>query len=113
MRSAYGSILNCALGEQVETYEKLWAVILFGWRVIINRLQTKENLFRRSIMLVDTNYSCSFYGLMAETTDHLLYNNLLQDLNRVKIHLNVKDAWRWLPSSDGDYSVRTAYKVQA
>ena len=44
--------------------------------------------------------------------EHVLLSNLMQDLNRVKLHVNVKDAWRWLPSSDGGYSVSTAYKAQ-
>ena len=44
--------------------------------------------------------------------ERVLLTNLLQDLNRVKLHVNVKDAWRWLPGSDGGYSVSTAYKAQ-
>ena len=44
--------------------------------------------------------------------ERVLFTNLLQDLNRVKLHANVKDAWRWLPCSDGEYSVSTAYNAQ-
>lgn len=54
---------------QVKTPSK---ILFFGWRVIHNRLATKDQLFKRGILVHDRDYQCVFCLLEEENLSHLL-----------------------------------------
>ncbi|XP_058741660.1 uncharacterized protein LOC131614048 [Vicia villosa] len=62
-----------------ETLASLWKVRvpsniqLFGWRFILNRLPTKDNLIARGIEIEDSKEGCEFCGNTMETRYHLFF----------------------------------------
>nr|KYP75959.1 hypothetical protein KK1_020172 [Cajanus cajan] len=59
-------------------YRYLWSKLIpskvssFGWRVILDRIPTKQNLIKRKI-LPSNVASCVWCGLCEETSSHLFF----------------------------------------
>ncbi|XP_057419153.1 uncharacterized protein LOC130713398 [Lotus japonicus] len=77
VKSAYDLISGLDTTAGVTIFSKLWKAcapsnaVALGWRVLLNRLQTKENLARRNIPI--GNLSCPWCGSETESTSHLLF----------------------------------------
>lgn len=77
VKSAYETIAGSNPEMDSYIFQSLWRAwapsnaAALGWRVLINRIQTKENLIRRNIPIA--NSSCPWCGLVEETTFHLLF----------------------------------------
>lgn len=60
-------------------YHKLWSsrapsnVLCLAWKVLLNRVQSKENLKRRGIIQGTHQANCSFCLLYEESTSHLFF----------------------------------------
>ncbi|XP_058767418.1 uncharacterized protein LOC131641109 [Vicia villosa] len=46
-------------------------ILMFGWRFILNRLPTKDNLLERDIELAEIDEVCVLCGNYSETRNHL------------------------------------------
>ncbi|XP_045792042.1 uncharacterized protein LOC123886801 [Trifolium pratense] len=61
---------------EVFVFNRLWKcatpskVRAFSWQLLLNRVQTKDNLFKRRMLLIDQQ-NCVFCGHMTETAAHL------------------------------------------
>ncbi|XP_058769485.1 uncharacterized protein LOC131643311 [Vicia villosa] len=64
-------------GDTARAVESLWKVEapaklkFFGWRVLINRIASKDNLIKRNINVVSQDPSCIFCHFALENIDHL------------------------------------------
>ena len=77
-KSAYEVCREDSLDQQQDgVYEELWKfklpskIIIFAWRLIRDRLPTRENLRRRHIQLGDSR--CPFCGIEEESAGHLFF----------------------------------------
>lgn len=48
-------------------------ILMFRWRFILNRLQTRDNLLVRGIELAKTEKACVLCGSFPETRNHLFF----------------------------------------
>ncbi|XP_058750086.1 uncharacterized protein LOC131623077 [Vicia villosa] len=83
VRAAYSMILEGKLrGSNIDdnllkALSGLWKTkipskfLIFGWRLLLNRLPTKVNLARRKILVYLSLLLCPFCGLEEETSEHL------------------------------------------
>lgn len=77
VKSAYDLISGLDTTVGVTVFSKLWKAcapsnaVALGWRVLLDRLQTKENLARRNIPT--GNLSCPWCGSKTKSTSHLLF----------------------------------------
>lgn len=77
VKSSYESIFEFELEDNCDAFQWLWKawapsnVRAFGWRVFLNRIQTKLNLAHRNIQL--QNLDCPWCGAVEESTNHLLF----------------------------------------
>lgn len=46
----------------------------FAWRVLLDRIPSKENLWRRQIIRSQNEVLCKFCNLVSESTSHLLFS---------------------------------------
>lgn len=78
VKSAYETISDFGTEEHGLIFDLIWRswapsnARAFGWRVFLNRIQTKNNLIRRNIPI--QNPTCTWCGNMEETTSHLLFH---------------------------------------
>lgn len=76
--SAYESIFEFETDDFGHVYASIWRswapsnARAFGWRVLLNRIQTKSNLVKRNIPI--HNSVCTWCGIEEETTPHLLFH---------------------------------------
>jgi len=77
MKDAYCKVLGVGLGQHEEVFQKLWKVralpasLLCAWRVMINRLPTRDNLVKIDIP-IESNL-CVFCNEVEENVSHLLF----------------------------------------
>lgn len=77
VKSAYEAIFFKEIGDTEECFSLLWKLLApsnclaFGWRVLLNRVQTKDNLIRRHVQLSDC--LCPLCSSHEETVMHLLF----------------------------------------
>lgn len=73
--SAYDSLVSGSLVEVDIVFKLLWKVLApsnaqaLCWKLMLNRIQTKDNLLRRSVPIADP--SCGLCSLVAESSSHL------------------------------------------
>lgn len=78
VKSAYETIFTFELEENNSLFRSLWKSwapsnpVAFGWRVLLNRIQTKANLIRRNIPIQSS--ACPWCGIEEESTKHLLFH---------------------------------------
>ncbi|XP_057426327.1 uncharacterized protein LOC130719735 [Lotus japonicus] len=76
--SAYESIFAGAITTDKPTFKLLWKVaapsnaLALGWKLILNRIQTKDNLSRRNIQIADS--SCALCLAVEESAAHLFFS---------------------------------------
>ena len=69
---------EAAAGRQEECFEKLWRIripariVIFAWRLIRDRLPTRQNLRRRQVQLTDM--LCPFCRIKEEGASHLFFH---------------------------------------
>ncbi|XP_057444514.1 uncharacterized protein LOC130736741 [Lotus japonicus] len=77
VKSAYDSIVETDLEFDESNFNLVWKVwapsnaSALGWRVFLDRIQTKMNLVRRNIPI--SSCACPWCGIAEETTSHLLF----------------------------------------
>jgi hypothetical protein len=83
IKSTYWSIINLYISLdpidllESKAFMSLWKccapskVQAFGWQLLIDRLPTRQNLFRRQINLGEGNHHCVWCGAELETAVHL------------------------------------------
>lgn len=80
VKSAYDMIVGSNSEMEEEVFKILWRVpapsnaILVGWKLLINRIQSKENLDKRNVHLADL--LCPLCSSATESADHLFFNCL-------------------------------------
>lgn len=63
--------------EEVRVFNQLWKspaptkVVGFSWRMLLNRIPTRENLYRRNALPQDVSTLCVMCGREVERTNHL------------------------------------------
>ncbi|XP_057443259.1 uncharacterized protein LOC130735191 [Lotus japonicus] len=77
------SAFEILLGEVTEpadrVFHKLWSLkapsntLSLAWKILLNRIQSKENLRRRGILNTETETCCSFCSAVEESTSHLIF----------------------------------------
>lgn len=74
MKLAYDLLQCLDLEEPIPMYKILWqGVVLFGWRVLWGRIQTKQNLDKRIIIPAELSLVCVFCLDKEESLEHLLF----------------------------------------
>lgn len=79
VKSAYQLLQGSVDEPEDKCFRKLWGikapsnVLALAWKVLINRIQSKENLKRRGILQNSSQILCSFCSLSEETTTHLFF----------------------------------------
>ncbi|KAG4912645.1 hypothetical protein JHK86_053078 [Glycine max] len=48
-------------------------IATFGWKLILNRIQTRSNLKKRNVVLPGDQYLCPLCSLEEETVQHLFF----------------------------------------
>ena len=77
VKSAYTKLPNTFIREHFNMFKLFWSIRAlpsaqcFAWRVILNRVATKDNLRRRGTTLQDT--FCALCGLEEEIVSHLSF----------------------------------------
>lgn len=76
--SAYETLAFDLYLEEDYSFKSLWKAlapsnaIAVGWKVLLNRIQTKDNLIQRNIQIADL--SCPLCGVVNEGSCHLLFS---------------------------------------
>jgi hypothetical protein len=65
---------------KLTTLKMLWKtnvpskVSIFGWRLLLEKLPTKDALFHKGVLTVNQERCCAFCSDSTETIDHLFIN---------------------------------------
>src|ERR1044072_7338595 len=76
--SGYELLLGAAGAGSSEVFGALWEcnvpsnIAVFGWRLLLDRLPTKDNLRKRSIIQLGEDCLCPICGTSEESRDHLM-----------------------------------------
>lgn len=81
VKSTYGLLLEPLVGEFLEVFQVIWSKVLpskvcaLACRVLLDRIPTKVNMFRRKVFTYETLLSCVFSNSEREreTTEHLFF----------------------------------------
>ncbi|XP_057456557.1 uncharacterized protein LOC130747595 [Lotus japonicus] len=77
VHSAYESIADNGFSEDEFVFRIVWKILApsnaqaLGWKILINRIPTKDNLLHRNVPLAST--VCSLCLSLPESADHLLF----------------------------------------
>jgi hypothetical protein len=85
VKSCYSFLLDSRQSEAIEAdvleaIKKLWRndlpskVLVFGWRLLLDRLPTKGALHRRGILINPSELNCIFCHQHLEDNEHLFFN---------------------------------------
>ena len=103
-RNAYNMLgEEAAVGSQEECFEKVWRlkipsrIAVFAWRLLRDRLPTRQNLQRRQVQLTDT--LCPFCKNEEEGASHLFFHcSRIQPIWwETMSWLNIKGAFPLIP----------------
>ena len=77
--TAYRIQVDAPINDEGEIVNQVWSLLspsnvaAFGWRLLIDRVQTRGNLRKRRIIQNMEDAFCPFCGSVEETADHLFY----------------------------------------
>lgn len=75
MKYAYNVVLNFIMKQEIEVFKQLWSLkvkpsaLHFSWKLLLEKVPTKENLEKRMVGLINT--LCSLCQSEYEITNHL------------------------------------------
>lgn len=78
VNSAFHILNDRDATEENRVFKSLWKipapsnVIAFGWRALLGRLQTRDNLVKRNIIIAGQDSQCVFCNEAEEDSNHLL-----------------------------------------
>lgn len=80
VNSSYVFLQGQSLDEPDPVYSWIWTapapsnMKAFAWRVMLGRIQTRDNLFKRCVLNTAAEVLCPLCGLEEETCSHLLFS---------------------------------------
>ncbi|XP_057444812.1 uncharacterized protein LOC130737058 [Lotus japonicus] len=78
VNSTYSFLQVCDEGEADRALKLIWAALVpsnvkvFAWRLMLDRLQSRQQLLRRGVLHAHDDVSCDFCHVEVETTAHLM-----------------------------------------
>lgn len=79
-KDVYSLLHNASSGVVDNLFSLLWKLkapskaIVFTWRLVLNRIETYDQLLKRNIITYNTDSTCVLCGLMLKSANHLIFS---------------------------------------
>ena len=79
-KNVYSLLHNASSGVVDNLFSLLWKLkapskaIVFTWRLVLNRIETYDQLLKRNIITYNTDSTCVLCGLMLKSANHLIFS---------------------------------------